>query len=176
MKSNNIKAITSLIIFIIFLGAFIGGSTNLINGYVSPVYFKNIMRWDFEDVWAASVAQGIFEGLRNGVVFSIIFGIAITLITKGHATLRFGLIQLSKITINIYLFWIIGGLIALGLATLSPDFYQNKFRMVPTETKEMLAYAWVGGSIWGANYGSILSILIGIINARTNWKEINPST
>jgi len=172
MKKENFKAITFIIIITIFIGAFIGGTTNVINGYVSPTYFRHIMGWDFNGIWSASIAQGIFEGLLNGIVFSIIYGVAITLITKGETTLKFGLSQLSKIATNIYIFWIIGGIIALALATLSPEFYQSKFRMVPIETKEMLAYAWVGGSIWGANYGSIIAIVIGIIRTKINWKEL----
>ena len=171
MKTN-FQAITYIIIITVFIGALIGGTSNFINGYISPTYFKNIMGWDFEEIWSASIAQGIFEGLLNGIAFSILYGIAFSIITKGKPTLNFGLNQLFKITKNIYAFWIIGGVIGLGLASLSPEFYQSKFRMVPKETKDMLAYAWVGGSIWGVNYGSMIAIVIGIIKTKTDWKEI----
>ncbi|WP_136467636.1 hypothetical protein [Flagellimonas onchidii] len=173
MKLKSFRTTILIILFTIFLGAFIGGTTNLINGYISPIYFKNIMRWDFENIWRACIAQGIFEGLLNGIIFSLIYSISFSVITKGNASLSFGVKQLLKITTNIYLLWAIGGIIALGLALLSPEFYQSTFRMVPTETKDMLAYAWVGGSIWGASFGSVIAITIGIINTKTNWKTIN---
>ena len=36
----------------ILAGAFIGGTTNAVNGFVSPTYFINILRWhDVENVW-----------------------------------------------------------------------------------------------------------------------------
>jgi hypothetical protein len=43
--------------------AFLGGTTNAVNGWVSPEYFVTIMRWEANtDVWRAAIAQGLFAG------------------------------------------------------------------------------------------------------------------
>ena len=62
-------------------GAFVGGTTNAVNGAVSPHYFIAIMRWPDVDVWQTAIAQGIFEGLITGFVFTLIFTTATAIIT-----------------------------------------------------------------------------------------------
>jgi hypothetical protein len=58
-------ALVGLVVTGILMGAALGALTNGINGWVSPLYFRNIMRWqEVKDVWRASIAQGI-RG-RNG--------------------------------------------------------------------------------------------------------------
>ena len=52
----------------------LGALTNTINGRVSPLYFRNIMRWsDVSDVPRAAIGQGAFEGLLCGLIFGTIF-------------------------------------------------------------------------------------------------------
>ncbi|AMM51685.1 hypothetical protein TH61_11530 [Rufibacter sp. DG15C] len=160
-------AITSVL-----ASGFVGASTNFINGYVSPTYYRNIMGWDFEGIWAASVAQGIFEGLLYGIVFTLIFILTISLVTKGQATFRFGASHLLRIMGFVYLSWVIGGLIAIGLATLSPDFYTRTFINVPEDFGLMIGYAWVGGSIWGALFGGLFGTVLGAFSVWTNWKSL----
>ena len=65
--------------------------------------------------------------------------------------------------------WCMGGVLAMGLATLSPEFYRNAFRGVPTDFGEMLRYAWVGGSIWGVMFGAVLSLMIASITVMVDW-------
>jgi hypothetical protein len=59
-----------LTLIVAILGAgVLGAVTNFINGRVSPLYFRNIMRWnDVSDIPRAAIAQGIFEG--SGIVSS----------------------------------------------------------------------------------------------------------
>ncbi|WP_179334729.1 hypothetical protein [Winogradskyella costae] len=170
-KNNQSNLLTIIYVGIscIFLGGFIGAVTNIINGAVSPTYFRNVMGWDFYEIWLASIAQGIFEGLIYGVIFSIIFTSAFSLITKNTGTYKFAFNQLLKIILLVILCWIIGGIIAILLATLSPDFYQSNFYNVPTDKTEMLKYAWVGGSIWGGMIGGILSAFFSVILLKNNW-------
>ena len=48
----------------------LGGLTNSVNGWISPTYFRNILRWDdIADIWRATIAEGIFEGLLFGLGF-----------------------------------------------------------------------------------------------------------
>ena len=51
-----------------FIGGFIGAVTDMINGAISPNYFRIIMGWNFQDIWIVSVAQGIFDcDLGSGI-------------------------------------------------------------------------------------------------------------
>ena len=47
--------------------------------------------------------------------------------------------------------WVLGGIIAILLSVLSPEFYKKTFIGVPDEFGAMIRYAWVGGSIWYNN-------------------------
>ena len=59
---------------VVFASTCLGALTNAVNGWVSPLYFVTILGWrDVENVWRASIAQGIFEGLLFGVFFSMVF-------------------------------------------------------------------------------------------------------
>ena len=156
----------------ILAGGFLGGTTNAINGWVSPTYFVNILRWhDVVDVWRASIAQGIFEGLLYGIGFSLLFTIPTGIITSAACSFRFAFKHLLGIISGAYAGWVLGGLAAMGLAMLSPEFYRRAFLGVPQEFEPMLRYAWVGGSIWGLELGALVSVLIGLVVLRANWKR-----
>ena len=170
-KQFNFLTILFVALTCILSGGLIGAATNMINGAVSPFYFQAIMNWDFPNIWAASVAQGVFEGLLYGVIFSIIFTISFGLVTKGQATYGFALKQLAKIIIIVFSCWVIGGLLAMFLATLSPDFYKSSFPLTPTDSAGMIKFAWVGGSIWGGMIGGFIGAILGIVIIKNNWKR-----
>jgi len=48
-QTNFLVALTSVL-----LGGFMGATTNMINGAVSPYYFKAVLNWDFQNIWRAS--------------------------------------------------------------------------------------------------------------------------
>jgi len=143
----------------IISGGLIGAVTNIVNGKISPYYYQAIMHWDFEDIWSAAIAQGILEGLLYGIIFSLIF------------TITFGLRQIIKLISLVFICWTLGGLLAIFLATLSPDFYKAHFPMTPSDKTEMIKFAWVGGSIWGGMIGGLLSAVIGIVMIKNNWRQ-----
>ncbi|RMG23648.1 MAG: hypothetical protein D6724_07815 [Armatimonadetes bacterium] len=156
----------------IVCGAVIGGSTNAINGAVSAEYFRQIMGWhDVEQIWRASIAQGIFEGLIYGIVFSVVFTAVVGLVSRARCSFAFAFQHLLRIVVAIYCCWAAGGLIAMGLATLSPDFYRSTFVGVPDQFAPMLRYAWVGGSIWGAMFGGFVCVVIGSILFAVRWRR-----
>jgi hypothetical protein len=156
----------------VLASAFLGGSTNAVNGLVSPEYFVNIMGWSgVEDVWRASIAQGIFEGLLFGVFFSLLFTVATGVITWASGPFPFAFKHLLGILAGVYVCWALGGLAAMGLATLSPEFYRRSFLGVPDGFGAMLRYAWVGGSIWGAQLGGLVCVVIGLVVLRGNWRR-----
>jgi hypothetical protein len=159
----------------ILASGFLGGSTNAVNGAVSPTYFVTILRWHgVEDVWRASVAQGVFEGLLFGIFFSLLFTVSTGIITEASCSFGFALKHLLGILGGASICWALGGLAAMGLATLSPEFYRRAFIGVPKEFGPMLGYAWVGGSIWGAEFGGFASLVVGLVVLRANWRHQVP--
>lgn len=156
----------------IFAGAFIGATTNAINGAVSPTYFVNVLGWtDVENVWRASIAQGVFEGLLYGVVLSLAFTFVVGIVSRVRAPYGFALRHILAMVCGVYVCWALGGVLATGLAALSPDFYRETFLGVPEERGEMLRYAWVGGSIWGAMSGGPLAVVVGSVVFAARWNR-----
>lgn len=157
---------------------FLGGTTNAINGWVSPTYFVTILGWQgVADVWSASIAQGIFEGLLFGGLFSLVFTVATGLITSASCSFGFALKHLLGVLGGAYLCWALGGVAAMGLATVSPEFYRWTFIEVPREFGPMLGYAWVGGSIWGAELGGLVVGVVGLVVLQANWRrQIKPES
>ena len=156
----------------VLASGFVGGTTNVVNGLVSPQYFETVLGWGrrgIKDVWRASIAQGIYEGLLYGVAFSLIFTAATGIITRSTCPYRFAMRHLLGILAGTYAAWALGGLAAIGLALLSPEFYQQHFFGVPREPVPMVRYAWVGGSIWGVELGGLVSVILGLIVLRSNW-------
>ena len=169
---SGIQNIFLLSITCVLMGGTIGAITNMVNGFVSPYYFKTIMNWNFQEIWIASVAQGILEGLFHGVFFAIIFTIGFGMITKGKADYAFALKHIIRIAIIVLCCYNIGGLLAMMLVRLSPEFYRSHFPWTPTDVVEQMKYAWVGGSIWGEILGGILGLVIGLLNVKNNWANM----
>lgn len=160
-----------LAVSLIAIGALIGATTNLINGNVSEEYFRIIMGWKFDGIWKAAVLQGSFEGLIYGLIFSFIFTIGFATITKMKADWKFVKKQLKTIIILIYSFWIMGGIIAIVLAFVFPEGYDQFIYGVPKETLLRIGYAWVGGSIWGGMIGGVISVFYGLLVTNKDWKN-----
>jgi hypothetical protein len=156
----------------VLASGFLGGTTNAVNGAVSPTYFVTILGWKgIEDVWRASIAQGIFERLLFGVFFSLVFTVATGTITRVSCSFGFAFRHLLGIMGGAYICWALGGLLAMSLATLSPEFYRQAFIGVPGAFGAMLRYAWVDGSIWGAELGGLVSVVVGLVVLRANWRR-----
>jgi hypothetical protein len=165
-------ALAAIAVSGVFASGFLGGTTNAVNGAVSPIYYITILRWHgVEDVWRASIAQGVFEGLLFGIFFSLLFTVGTGIITGAACSFRFAFKHLLGILGGAYLCWALGGLAAIGLAALSPEFYQRTFIGVPADFASMLRYAWVGGSIWGAEFGGLVSVVVGLVILRANWRH-----
>jgi hypothetical protein len=157
------------------LGGVLGAFTNAMNGAISPRYFRTILGWHaVEDVWRAAVAQGIFEGLLYGAAFAIAFTLVVGVVSRGRVSVRFATRHLVLGGAVTLAGWCLGGVLAIGLAMLSPDFYRATFIGVPQQTTEMAKYAWVGGSIWGALFGGLLGTVIASITVAVDWRRHNP--
>lgn len=156
----------------IFAGAVVGASTNAINAAVSPTYFIDIMGWrSLPNVWLASVEQGVFEGTVVGLLFSIILTTSIGIITRATCTLAVGLRWLGRILLAVYGTWVLGGICGVAWAALSPLSFENNFIGVPRNYVQTLRFAWVGGSIWGAEPGGLLVLIVVLIWFRISWRR-----
>ena len=174
MKTEPIQILTPFVTFItaIFGGGVLGAITNSINGQVSSLYFQNIMRWDHvENIPRAAIAQGVFEGLVCGLIFGTIFVASISRISKLRASISYSLSFLGLFFATAIVAWVIGGCLAMLLALLSPDFYKQAFIGVPDDFPSMLRYAWVGGSIWGVQFGGFALLIIWIAVFWSKWKQ-----
>jgi hypothetical protein len=119
-------ALAGLAVTGILAGAALGALTNAINGWVGPLCFRNILGWhDVADVWRASIAQGIFEGLLCGLFLALVFIIVIGCVSKARCSYGFGVITLLFVVVAALVCWAVGGLLGMGLATLSPEFYRH---------------------------------------------------
>ena len=168
-------ALAGLVLTGIVAGAVLGATTNAVNGSVSPLYFVNVLGWDHvADVQRAAIAQGILEGLGIGVVLSLVFTFVVGLISRASCPYGFGLAHLLGIVGATYIGWTLGGLAAVGLAALSPEFYRETIRGVPDDHAGMLRYAWVGGSISGAELTGLASVVLGLVLFRANWRRRFP--
>jgi hypothetical protein len=151
---------------------FLGATTNAVNGLVSPLYFVTVLHWKgVADVWRASIAQGFFEGLLFGLLFSLVFTTACGLITGAACPFRVAAKHLLGILGGSYACWALGGLAGVALACLSPEFYRHAFHGVPAEPGSMIRYAWVGGSIWGAEFGGVIAVILGLVILQSNWRH-----
>ena len=165
-------AVAAIALSGVLASGFLGGTTNAVNGAVSPTYFVTILGWHgVEDVWRASIAQGVFEGLLFGIFFSLLYTVVTGIITGASCSFGFAFKHLLGILGGTYVCWALGGLAAIGLVTLSAEFYRRTFIGVPKEFGTMLRFAWVGGSIWGAEFGGLVSVVVGLVIFRANWRR-----
>jgi hypothetical protein len=173
MKTSAIRIATPFVTLMssVLGGGVLGALTNFINGRVSPLYFQNIMRWnDVPDIPRAAIAQGIFEGLICGLIFGTIFVLAVSIISKLRLGIAHALSYLGLLIGSAFLAWCLGGILAIFLAWICPDFYRHAFIGVPEDPSSRLKYAWVGGSIWGVQFGGFALLIIWIAVFGVKWK------
>lgn len=152
--------------------AVLGAVTNFVNAHVSESYFRHIMRWhDVSHISRAIVAQGVFEGLVCGLILSTIFATVAGIISRAECPYGFGVRYVGGLFLAAFVCWVIGGLLAIGLASLSPEFYRHTFIGVPEFPGERLRYAWVGGSIWGVQLGGLAATFVFIALFRAAWRQ-----
>lgn len=141
-------------------GVAIGALTNAVSGALSPGYFVSVMGWvNIENVWAASIAQGMFEGVLYGTLVGLIMAAVMVFVTKGRCTFGYAAQYLVWIGVGTLMFWVLGGFVAIGLSLVSSEMYMNMFGGYSMEPGELTRYAFVGGSIWGAMIGAGASTL-----------------
>ncbi|BCM90073.1 hypothetical protein IAD21_01924 [Abditibacteriota bacterium] len=156
----------------LLLAGAMGGITNSINGWINPLYVVAVMRWQsMDDVWWAGVAEGVASGVMRGFVLCAIFTLGIALISRGECPLSLSLRYLFTIFGSVSVCWTVGGLFSVVLSLLFPQFYRFFFFGMPNEVGDVIRYAWVGGSIWGAQLGGVGSVFVALARFNTRWKR-----
>ncbi len=161
----------------VLVGAALGAATNFFNGWLSPVYFRNVLAWHDvaeEALRRAVVAQGIFEGLGFGLFLSLVLVVVAGVVSRARCSYGFGAAILLAVAAGTLACWAIGGLVGMGLATLSPEFYRHTFRGTPADPRELLRYAWVGGSISGIEVGGLALTILGSFLFYARWRRRMP--
>lgn len=157
------------------MGGFIGFLLNFINLSISTTYFINILDWGIETVWFFGLLQGALEGVFYSLIFSVIFTISFEIFTKNKGTYKNAINYLLRLFLIVFICWVIGGILAVTLSLISPEFYRNTFLMVPDENFEMFKYAFVGGGIWGEILGGIIGLALVLLKIKDEW-EIKPNS
>jgi hypothetical protein len=158
----------------VLAGAALGAVTNFFNGWLSPAYFRNILGWhDVADevLRRAVVAQGILEGLGLGLFLSLVLVVVAGVVSRARCSYGFGTAILLAVAAGTLACWALGGLVGMGLATLSSEFYRHTFRGAPADPRELLPYAWVGGSIAGSELGGLALTVLGSFLFYARWRR-----
>ena len=151
--------------------AFLGLVTNAINAQVSDLYFRTILGWqNVADIKRAIVAQGVFEGLICGLILSTLFLSVVAFVSKARCDYSLGLRYIVGLLATAFILWAVGGVLAVSLVSLSPEFYRSHFIGVPESTSDRIRYAWVGGSIWGVQFGGAAATFIFMALFRARWR------
>jgi hypothetical protein len=169
----NLKAPVQVFLGCIILGIFMGMSTNMINGLLSPRYFNTILRWNLSasETWARAIFQGLLEGVGYGILIGVIYTFFFIVRTglKGKFLLfSDALFPIIKI---IYGCYAILGTLAVTLSLVFWEIYDNAIIKVPQDLFPRIGYAWVGGSIWGATIGGFISLCYLIITTHRKMKQ-----
>lgn len=147
-----------------------GAVTNAINVRVSPGYYRALLGWRGGDITALGVAQGIFEGAAIGLALALLFVGGVVGITRARCSFGFALRHLLAILAAALVAWGLVGLLAMGLASLFPEWYRMSFRGAPTGDAALLRFAWVGGSIVGIELGGFAAVIGGLVVMREDWR------
>ena len=156
----------------IMLSGLIGLCTNLINAVISPEYFINIMHWEqVESLIRSAGAQGLYQGIVRGLFFALVFSCVYIISNNAELNISAVLKWIISMGVASIGLWVIGGIIAIVLFALSPEFYKQTFIGVLDGHAAVFRYAWVGGSIWGISFGGIIVIIIGTVLFRKRSKH-----
>ena len=151
----------------------LGALTNAINSAVSPTYFYLVFNQqvDANEIWKASILEGIKEGGCLGLFVSGVLTAGASAICRSQSSYTLLARYLLGISIGALLAWILGGLMASIFAALRPVPYAGTFG-TPGTFNALVRYAWVGGSIWGVEGGSVVATVIALAKLHTRRRSL----
>jgi hypothetical protein len=149
----------------------IGAATNLINGVVCIDYFNRVVG----RMYGGSMSMGdvVFQGLLEGTGFGLVVGFVLTTVyavgTGARCSVDVVWRALFLGTAVVLAFWMLGGVLGMAWAALSPVSFENVFRIL--HGLPMLHKAWVGGSIWGLFPGALAALVTMSIYVVWGWRK-----
>ena len=162
----------------VIVSAVLGGLTNIVNGWVCPNFFINVWQanWPYEwNLRQVAFAQGVLEGLLYGVGFALIYTTGVAVLSRGTCRYRPAVRPMKWIALGAVAGWVLGGFAGLQLAAVRPDVYRS---ITPTDSwlVDLLADAWVLGSIWGIELGGLTSTALGLVLFARQARSQSPSS
>lgn len=145
-------------------GAAIGATTNAVNAMICSNYFVRVLNLNDNDaVFGRIIVQGIAEGVGCGFMLGLLLCVAISIISFGRCTLRIATRYFYGICISVVVLWGVGGAAGCVWASIDSASFLACFPSAPV--KNTLLFAWVGGSIWGAQLGGGVATIVTCIVA-----------
>lgn len=152
-------------------GLVLGAATNVINGYVSPEYVRDVMGWRTPHIHAAAITQGAIEGSFYAVLATILLLFLAMLFTRRILTTRTIVqLQLSALFADTLL-WFLGGATAVVTARYFPQICNPEYFGYTSDWPKAGYYAWVRGSIWGSVYGSVIAVFLSLVVNRSQNRD-----
>ncbi len=150
----------------------IGTGTNFINGHISLIYFQTLVGWMYGQMGIGDVVfQGLLESTVVGLIFTLIFGVTYAASTGARCPVR-PVIRIVATAVGIaFALWIVGGVLGLLWATLSPSSFRAAIPIIPDDLTDLHGWGWVGGSIIGAYVGGVLTIFGSPIVLHFYWRR-----
>jgi hypothetical protein len=140
---------------------------------ISPFYFRAVMGWWWRpDVRLATVLQGALEGSVTGLVFGLFTATVVASVTRLRCPPR-AIIGVPLVALMIaFACWVLGGLVSAAFAANSPQGFLHLVPIAPRDRHNLVPFAWVGGSIWGAYTGSVLAMAYAVVAVQRRWRTI----
>jgi hypothetical protein len=162
-----LKVLMLLASVILCIAGVFGGATNAINAWISPDYFHNLLGIG----WSDAVARGVLEGSAFGLLFSLIVTTTVAFITGDACDYRSAFLLVGRLLLIELALWIAGGVCGLLLAAGFPGDFRATFFQAPDEHGPLLRFAWVGGSIWGAEFAGLAATVFLLIRFAARWRR-----
>jgi hypothetical protein len=153
-------------------GTLLGGASNAINAplqpeaYQVPAEYRAVNGGPLIVIQRPDVTDEFSRGAVVGVIFGLFFGVVLAsgvgCLTGCCCSFGFAVRHFLMAVVGVVVWWIIGGLAALGFLVLDPTTCRNTFGpQTPLyDARALMGHAWAGGSTWGATVGSVLSVIV----------------
>lgn len=114
-----------------------------------------------ENIRLCAVVQGIFEGSIDGLAYTIVFLMLLWAVAGWRCHFSSAVSCIRTCLLIALGTWLAGGIYGVAHAVSSPhDFPLQLFGWRDaSDSTPVVQYAWVLGSIWGVDFGSIVPII-----------------
>ncbi|RYG63027.1 hypothetical protein EON80_22005 [bacterium] len=161
----------------VLAGVLSGAVMNAIAGVISPEYFgflfymwgqsTTLSAWQ---IWLMGVGHGMLEGLVFGLVLATIFTLNVFVVSRARCRFKFAAPYLPKMVGVAAACWFVGGFNGVFVGLVAPHFMSDIFSIFRPSAFDRLRFLAVGGSIYGVYAGCLLSLIMGSLWFRKDWR------